>query len=148
MCRKVIHMIVIDGSGLVLGRLATNVAKRLLNGEKVEIINAEKVVMTGRKEFILKKIKGRLDLTAKGNPYKGPKYSALPNSVVRRAVRGMLFCRKRQTARDAYRNLKAHIGIPEELKDAKAETVENARSKPEAKVVKLEEVCWLAGARW
>ena len=42
----------------------------------------------------------------------------------------------------------AHIGIPEELKSAKAETVENAKSKPEAKVVKIGEVCWLAGARW
>ena len=31
---------IIDGEGLVLGRLASTVSKRLLNGEEITIINA------------------------------------------------------------------------------------------------------------
>jgi len=35
---------VIDAKDLVLGRMASAVAKRLLNGEKIIIVNAEKAV--------------------------------------------------------------------------------------------------------
>ncbi|RLI06236.1 50S ribosomal protein L13, partial [Candidatus Bathyarchaeota archaeon] len=38
---------VIDASGLILGRMASIVAKRLLEGEQIEIVNAEKAVVSG-----------------------------------------------------------------------------------------------------
>ena len=41
-------MTVIDAKGLILGRLASSVAKQLLSGdEKVYIINAEKAIISG-----------------------------------------------------------------------------------------------------
>ena len=44
-------MIVIDASGHILGRLSTNVAKRILNGEDVIVVNAEKAIIIGPKEL-------------------------------------------------------------------------------------------------
>ncbi|HYA71504.1 MAG TPA: uL13 family ribosomal protein, partial [Thermoplasmata archaeon] len=38
---------VVDASGLVLGRAASHIAKRLLNGETIVVVNAEKSVVTG-----------------------------------------------------------------------------------------------------
>ena len=40
-------MVVIDATGHVIGRLSSAVAKRLLNGEDVVIVNAEKSLITG-----------------------------------------------------------------------------------------------------
>ncbi len=38
---------VVDASGLILGRAASVIAKRLLNGESIVVVNAEKAVVTG-----------------------------------------------------------------------------------------------------
>ena len=38
---------IVDANNLVLGRMATHVAKELLKGEKVDIVNCEKVVVSG-----------------------------------------------------------------------------------------------------
>ena len=37
---------IIDATDLVLGRLCSKVAKRLIGGEKIEIVNAEKTIIT------------------------------------------------------------------------------------------------------
>ena len=65
-------MQVIDGSNHILGRLATHVAKQLLNGEDIIIVNAEKIVITGRKEQILQDYHERRNLGVKGKNRRGP----------------------------------------------------------------------------
>jgi ribosomal protein L13 len=45
-------MIVIDASGSIMGRLASSVAKSLLNGEEVHVINAEEAVISDRKSVV------------------------------------------------------------------------------------------------
>ncbi len=42
-------MTVINADGMILGRLASILAKRLLAGEEIHIINAEKIVISGDK---------------------------------------------------------------------------------------------------
>ena len=44
-------MMIIDGEGCVLGRLASITSKNLLEGEEVVILNAEKIMLTGNKDF-------------------------------------------------------------------------------------------------
>ena len=44
------NSVIIDAKGLILGRLASNVAKRLLDGESVIILNAEKAAISGKKQ--------------------------------------------------------------------------------------------------
>ena len=38
---------VIDGKGHLLGRLASIIAKQLLNGKKIVVVRSEQVVVTG-----------------------------------------------------------------------------------------------------
>ena len=45
---------VIDAKNLILGRMASIVAKRLLNGERIIIVNAEKAVISGKRLSILR----------------------------------------------------------------------------------------------
>ena len=45
-------MKIIDASNCILGRLASSIAKELLNGEEVHIINAERAVISGTKNRV------------------------------------------------------------------------------------------------
>ena len=44
--------VVIDARDCILGRVASEVAERALDGDSVKVINAEQAVVTGRKEEI------------------------------------------------------------------------------------------------
>ena len=45
-------MKVIDASECIMGRLASAVAKSLLNGEEIHIVNAENAVISGSKDMV------------------------------------------------------------------------------------------------
>ena len=122
-------MAIIDANNLVLGRMASAIAPRLLKGEKIEIINAEKAVITGNRESILEKYYRRYHATVKGNPYiQGPKFQRRADRIVAFAVRGMLPY-KRKTGKEAFKNLRVSVGNPMNLALDKAEKVETARNK-------------------
>ena len=53
---------IIDASGVILGRLSTNTAKRLLKGEEVAIINSEKAIISGKKSMIKARYKQKRDV--------------------------------------------------------------------------------------
>ena len=77
--------------GCVLGRLASITSKNLLEGEEVVILNAEKIMLTGNKEWAYAKYKQRVDRASISNPRDlGPKYPRRPDDIFRRTVRGML----------------------------------------------------------
>ncbi|MEM2906424.1 MAG: 50S ribosomal protein L13 [Candidatus Bathyarchaeia archaeon] len=113
---------VIDASGQVLGRLASIVAKRLLEGEKVTVVNAENAVISGRRGFILASRKQFLEV---GSYRKGPFHPRRPDTIIRRTVRGMLPW-KSPRGKEAYRRLSVHIGMPEEMRTAKVERIPEA----------------------
>jgi large subunit ribosomal protein L13 len=115
---------VIDGDGLVLGRMASIVAKRLLAGETIDIVNAEKIVISGDKESIIAREKEFLNV---GGHEKGPVHYRQPHRIVRQSIRGMLPYRK-ANGRTAYRKLKVHIGVPEELEGVEMEKMEQYHS--------------------
>lgn len=113
---------VIDAEGLILGRMASVVAKRLLEGERIDIVNAEGAVVSGKRLQVIKERKEFLEV---GGPTKGPFHYRKPNAIVRRTIRGMLPHRKPR-GRDAYRRLRVHIGVPRELGGVEAESIEVA----------------------
>ena len=140
-------MTVIDGTNLIVGRASTKIAQRLLKGEKIQIINSEKMVFTGTKKNLHAKYKERLDLNEKGNPRHGPKYSRMPERIVKRAVRGMLPWKK-PTGRTAFKGFRAYIGVPEELKDIKAEQIKLAINEHEKGYLTVEDLSKNLGAKW
>ena len=114
---------VIDADGLILGRMASVIAKRLLEGERIDIVNAENIVVSGRRLQIIKARKEFLELG--GRQDKGPFHYRKPNAIVRKTIRGML-PRTKARGRDAFGRLKVHIGIPRQLRDSERESIPDA----------------------
>jgi large subunit ribosomal protein L13 len=117
--------VVVDANGLILGRMASKIAKRLLTGEQVIIVNAEKAVISGRKGNKVSEAKEFLEVGGVGQ---GPLHQRRPDRLVRRVVRGMLPF-KQPKGKLAYKNLSVFIGIPEALSNQKMETVADAQCK-------------------
>jgi len=103
---------VIDATGASAGRLGTYVAKRLLNGEEVHIVNAEKATISGTLEAVMERYNFKRDV---GTTKTGPFYPRMPHLMMKRTVRGMLNYQELSTHRAAYKRLKCHIGVPDEL---------------------------------
>jgi large subunit ribosomal protein L13 len=114
--------LVIDAKGLILGRMASVVAKRLLRGEKIIIINAEKAVLSGKRVSRVREAKTFLEV---GHPKKGPFHYRRPDRIVRRTIRGML-PRKKAKGQRAYKSLRVYIGAPTDLGDQTVQTILDA----------------------
>lgn len=113
---------IIDASGAVAGRLASVVAKRLLRGESIVILNSEHAVVTGSEETVKARY---LFKTTVGTRRKGPFPSRMPHFMLKRTVRGMMQY-QRPNGRAALKRLMCHIGVPPEFVGKKAETVPEA----------------------
>lgn len=138
-------MMIIDATDLILGRMASKIAKLSLLGEKIEVVNCEKAVITGEKSYLLRRYKQRKD---RGIPLKGPYFPRMPDRIVRRTIRGMLPY-KQGRGKEAFKNVMCHIGIPDELKDKKAETIKEANiSKvPSLRYLSVGEISKVLGAK-
>ena len=132
---------IIDAEGLILGRLASHVAQRLLDGEEIIIVNAEKAVITGGKDDIIAHFRHRRDV---GSGRKGPLYPRTPHMMLKRSIRGMLPYKKPR-GRTAYKRLKVHISVPRELEKKKFETIEGATELSTQRYMTLGEVSQVLG---
>lgn len=118
---------IIDASGLVLGRMATAVAKKAMEGEDVHIVNAEKAIIVGAsKKSIQARYKFKREV---GTHRKGPFFPREPHLIVKRTVRGMMPYQK-SDGRAAYKRIRAHIGVPRELQGQETITIEAAQKDP------------------
>ena len=93
--------------------MCSKVAKRLLNGEEVIILNAEKAVFSGKKKA--KVLEAHIFLEV-GAPVRGPFHYRRPDRFLRKTVRGMVPY-KQPKGKNAYKRLKVFMGVPLELKD-------------------------------
>ena len=141
-------IMIIDGEGHILGRLASLISKKLLEGEDIVVINAEKIVITGSKEWAYAKYKQRIDRASISNPRDlGPKYPRRPDDIFRRTVRGMLPYKKYK-GRSAFKGLKAYVGVPKEFKETETSTLPQAKSGNIKKGIELGEISKLLGAKF
>ncbi len=139
---------IIDGEGLVLGRLASTVSKKLLSGERVTVINAEKIIISGNKDFAYQKYKQRLDRASISNPRRmGPKYPRRPDDIFRRTVRGMIPY-KQHKGREALKSLRVHVGVPSEFEKEEITVLSEAQPKNVTKSVELGKISSLLGAKF
>lgn len=102
---------VYDAKGKVLGRFASAVARELLAGKSIAVINAERAIIVGNRDVIVKKYFTRLNLQEKENPEFSPYWPRRPDMLVKRAIRGML-PRAKPHGRAAYRKLMVFVGTP------------------------------------
>ena len=136
-------MTVIDANGLIMGRLASTVAKQLLSGDdEIYIVNAEKAVISGSRATTLKDYRETRERGATEFPKR-------PDRILKRTVRGMLPY-KRAKGRDAMSRLKVYVGVPSELKGAETITIADAdmRRLSSSKYIKLGEVSQKMGSKF
>jgi large subunit ribosomal protein L13 len=136
-------MMVIDAENARIGRISTYVAKALLNGDEVHVINAERAVISGSPKDVLAKYQERRSYQYKGNPDKSPKWPKAPHLFVRRLIRGML-PRKKARGRDAYKRLRVYVGRPEAVK-GEPTRIKGADIGELSKYMRISELCKLLG---
>ena len=141
-------MTVLDASGQIMGRFASVVAKRLLRGEELHIVNAEKALVTGDRASLVQEYwtKTHMGSTASRMRGKGPNYPRRADRILRRVIRGML---PYQTphGRAAFKRLRVYIGVPPEVASQTAEKVEGVSRVRTAKVLELGEISRRLGAK-
>ncbi|MCD4760096.1 50S ribosomal protein L13 [archaeon] len=113
---------IIDANELIAGRMATGVAKKALLGEKIDIVNCENALITGKKKEIFERFKVRRD---RGDALKGPYNPTMSDRFIRRMIRGMLPY-KQEKGRLAFKRVMCYLGVPDEFKDKKFETIKSA----------------------
>ncbi len=125
-----------------MGRLSSMIAKRLLSGEYIELVNSEKIVVSGAKKMIIAREKEFLNV---GGHTRGPVHYRQPHRIVRKTIRGMLPHRKAH-GREAFRRLKVYIGVPEEYEAAEKETFDKIQaSRLSKRYVTIGEIAELIG---
>jgi large subunit ribosomal protein L13 len=131
---------IIDADGLITGRLASRIAKELLKGENIIVINSERAIITGNPKAVVNRYYVKRE---KGDPNKGPFYPRQPDKLLKRVVRGMLPYKKPKGGA-AFRRLKIFIGNPDNLKGEKLEkTVDDVKCK----YMTLKDLCKEMGAK-
>jgi large subunit ribosomal protein L13 len=135
-------MVVVDGRNMIFGRIASRIAKKALNGEEVQLINAEQIVISGRPKATADNLRLRKKAQNKGTPEHSPKWPKVPHMLVKRMIRGMLPW-KRTRGREAYRRVMVYTGNPKNLVPGAA--IETATMRKGAKYITILQLCRMIG---
>lgn len=137
-------MRVIDAEGLVLGRMSSVVAKSLLNGEEITIVNCEKALVSGNFEANMEEYTRSRNM---GKVRKGPFFPRMPDRIMKRTISRMMQHRTPR-GKAAMARLTIHIGVPPKLKEAKAESIDLARKTGLKKYQTLGDIARALGAQF
>jgi len=132
--------IIIDASNKILGRMATFAAKQAMLGNKIVVVNSEKVVISGNKRVV---IESYLREKARGAPMKGPYFPRKPEMIVRRTIRGMIPYHQAK-GKDAFARVTCYKGIPERVSAGStvyAKIPQADAQRLECSYITLERVC-------
>jgi large subunit ribosomal protein L13Ae len=103
--------IVVDGRGHLLGRLASIVAKELLNGQAVTVVRCELINQSGSLFRNKLRYLAYLRKRTNTNPTHGPFHHRAPSMMFKKVLRGML-PRKTKRGEIAFSKLKVFDGVP------------------------------------
>ena len=99
--------VVVDARDCILGRVASQVAQRALDGERIAVVNAEDAVITGSEEDVMSTYEKRAELGSDSGPY----YPKRPDMIFKRTIRGMVPY-KEDKGREAFENVRVYVGNP------------------------------------
>jgi large subunit ribosomal protein L13 len=99
--------VIVDAGDCILGRVASQVAERALDGERIAVVNAEDAVITGNEEATMETFRDRLRVGSD----RGPAYPKRPDMIFKRSIRGMLPHREAR-GREAVENVRCYVGNP------------------------------------
>jgi len=133
-------LIVVDASNCISGRICSKISKLLLQGNRVSVVNAEKVMISGNKYEVIESYKKKLEVGSVTNPIHGPFHPRRPDTIITKMVRGMV-PKTKSSGIQAFKKLRVYIGIPDELKNSQMQTFEDAKiTKPESFYISMGDV--------
>jgi len=123
--------IVVDATDHIAGRLSSNVAKLLLKGNRVSIVNCDKIMISGTRSNIINEYRDFLEINSINHWKHGPKHPRRPDTIMKRMIRGML-PKEKTSGKEAHKRLRTYIGSPKEVKSLKKIKFEKAMIKKSA----------------
>ncbi|MFB6194193.1 MAG: 50S ribosomal protein L13 [Halobaculum sp.] len=99
--------VVVEARDCIVGRVASEVAQRALDGERVAVVNAERAVITGNEESTLDTYRTRAEMGSD----QGPAYPRRPDGILKRSIRGMVPY-KQTAGREAFERVRVYMGNP------------------------------------
>jgi large subunit ribosomal protein L13 len=137
---------VINGDGLLLGRLASITAQRALAGEEIAIVNAEKAIISGSRSRVLGNYEHK---RSRGSTGWGPFFPRRPDHIMKRTIRGMLPY-KRPRGVEAMKRIKCYVGVPVDFVGKEMEVLDDAHMNRlnNPAYVTLGAVCTFLGAKF
>ncbi len=123
--------VIVDGTNQIAGRLCSHVAKMLINGSRVSIVNSENIMFSGSKEMVIEEYRKFLEIASITNPKFGPFHPRRPDTMITKMVRGML-PKNKPSGQTALKRLRAYLGVPNELKSKKTIQFDDAKIRKPA----------------
>lgn len=135
----------IDATNAIVGRMASFVAKQALLGNKVNIYNCEKAVISGSPAIIREKYYHLMFKT--GQPMRGPFIPKNPDRFVKRIIRGMID-HKNERGILAFKRIMCYRGAPEiSLSSPLVQVAKQIKDLPRWKYVFVGDLCKSLGAK-
>jgi len=133
---------IVNAENRVIGRLASDIARKASKGEEVHVVNSEKAVISGDREKVIEEYRQKYE---RGGRHTGPHYPKRPDKILKRTVRGMLPTNK-ESGKEAFSNVKTYLGVPLEFEDEVEEVeVKQGDDLKNRNYVKLGEVSQFIG---
>lgn len=138
--------IVVDGTDHIAGRLSSYVAKLLIKGNRVSIVNCEKIMMSGTRVNQIKEYREFLEINSVINPKHGPVHYRRPDTLIAKMIRQMLPFDRKPSGKESYQRLRTYIGSPKEIKSLEKIQFEKAKiKKTAANYTSIGELCRVIG---
>jgi large subunit ribosomal protein L13 len=134
------EQVIVDATNHIAGRLCSYVAKMLLKGDSVTILNAEKAMFSGDRYSTIRQWHEYLEIGSIVHPEHGPYHARRPDRIITRMIRGMVPKEKAKGV-DAMKRLRVYIGVPENYEGSKMKEFDDAKiRKPAAYYMSVREL--------
>jgi large subunit ribosomal protein L13 len=122
------NTIYVDASEQIAGRMCSIVARELLAGKRVVVLNAEKALVSGKTQSVFRQWQTRLEIYSHVNPIYGPIHPRRPDNILRRMVRGMV-PKTKPSGKTAMSRLRVYMGVPEKYVGVKTRKFDDAMAR-------------------
>ena len=138
--------IVVDATNHIAGRLSSHVAKLLLQGQRVTVVNCEKIMMSGTRANQIQEYREFLEINSIINYKHGPVHYRRPDTIIAKMIRQMLPFDRKPSGKTAYARLRTYIGAPKDTKPIEKIQFEKALITREASnYTSIAEICRVIG---
>ena len=138
--------IVVDVTNHIAGRLASHVAKLLIQGNRVTLVNCEKIMYSGNRDNLIQEYREFLEINSIINYKHGPVHYRRPDTIIAKMIRQMLPFDRKPSGKLAFQRLRTYIGTPNDTKPLEKTQFEKALiKKAAANYTSLAEICRVIG---